>query len=372
MPQPQSNISGKIIVILVSFTIVLSLLMYNARDNETLSEIVNSPLRIPSISPTQQPKQSLPQYKQAEKAKILPGAKWVPQTFNNCAPATTSMILQYFGHNVSQEETRKALRTNPTDSNVFTPEIQHYLKQNYNIESKLMYNGNLDILKTLITNGFYIMVEDWLHPNDDVGHNTIIRGYDDDRRVLISDDSFIGVNISYPYEVFDEQQWKSFNREYLVVYRKDQEPLVQAILGEQWDPTVMYQNSVKRNQEDTRKNPRDVYAWFNLGTSYYALSEYHEARAAFEQARSIGWSPRMLWYQYQPVQTYNQLGEYQKALELAAEGLRNNDSYAELHLEAAIAYKGLGQISRAKEEVGKALSFAPNLEAAQKFAQSLK
>jgi hypothetical protein len=34
---------------------------------------------------------------------LLPGATWVPQTFNNCGPATTSMILQYFGHTVSQE-----------------------------------------------------------------------------------------------------------------------------------------------------------------------------------------------------------------------------------------------------------------------------
>ena len=30
---------------------------------------------------------------------LLPGAKWVPQTFNNCGPATTSMVLQYFGFN---------------------------------------------------------------------------------------------------------------------------------------------------------------------------------------------------------------------------------------------------------------------------------
>src|SRR5687767_3807702 len=68
---------------------------------------------------------------------LLPGAKWVPQSFNNCGPATTSMLLQYFGHNVDQNTTKAKLRTNADDKNVFTYEIQNYLKDDYNIDSKL-------------------------------------------------------------------------------------------------------------------------------------------------------------------------------------------------------------------------------------------
>src|SRR3990167_2725190 len=37
---------------------------------------------------------------EAGSSALLPGAKWIPQTFNNCAPARTSMILQYFGSSV--------------------------------------------------------------------------------------------------------------------------------------------------------------------------------------------------------------------------------------------------------------------------------
>ena len=302
---------------------------------------------------------------------FLPSANWVPQSFNNCGPATTSMALQYFGYNVSQVETKKALRTNPSDSNVFTYEIGDYLRKQYNIESRLMFNGNLAILKTLVTNGYYIIIEDWLHPNEDIGHNAIIRGFDDDLGVFIADDPFTGVGVKYKYSDFDEGQWKPFNREYLPIYRKDKEELLRAIIGENWEPKIMYQNSIKLNEADVTKNPKDMYAWFNLGTSYFALGNYPKAKEAFEKSRAIGWPGRMLWYQYQPVQTYNKLGEYAKALETAAVGLRTYEPYPELHLESAIAYKGLGDLSNARKEAERAIVLAPNFEPAKEFLGGL-
>ncbi len=302
---------------------------------------------------------------------LLPGTKWIPQTYNNCGPATTSMVLAYFGHNVSQEETKVALRTNETDSNVFTYEIRDYLKNRFGIESRLMYNGNVDLIKTLISNGFYVVIEDTLHPDEDIGHTTIIRGFDDDQRVLIADDSFLGTAITYPYDEFEEKQWKPFNHEYLPVYTKDKEAVLRSIIGENWEADVMYKNAIDRNEAAILKDPKDVYAWFNLGTSYFGLAEYEKAKTAFERSRSLGWPRRMLWYQIQPVQTYNKLGEYDKALELANLGLQFNDSFAELHLEKAIAYKGLNNLAAAKAETEKALFFAPNLKPARDYLASL-
>ncbi len=340
--------------------------------NRVLIFIENKPYVAPSTSPTSESKFNvLLGYNQPGKRALLPGAKWVPQTFNNCVPATASMVLQYFGFSVGQEQTKADLRTNPTDSNVFTYELSDYLKAKYGIESKLLYNGDVNTVKTLLANGFYVVVEDWLHPNEDIGHITIIRGFDDEKGVFIADDSYIGVNITYKYDTFLNTQWKAFNWEYLPVYKKGQESLLRAIVGENWDETKMYQNAIKRNQKLLENDPNDFYLWFNLGTSYYALGDYQKAKEAFEKSKSYGWPRRMLWYQYQPVQTYNKLGEYQKALDLAALGLASNDSYAELHLENAIAYRGLGNLDKAREEAEKALNFAPNYKAAQDFLDSL-
>ena len=303
---------------------------------------------------------------------ILPGAKWVPQTFNNCGPATTSMILQYFGFDVNQNETKAKLRTNPDDKNVFTYEIADYIRKDYGVESKLFYGGDIYLVKKLVANGFYVVIEDWLHPNEDIGHVTIIRGYDDELGVLIADDSFIGVNITYPYEEFTQTQWKAFNYEYLPVYKAGNEDLLKAIVGSSWDRKTMFQKASQKARDEIAKNDRDMYAWFNLGTSLYELGDYNGAKQAFEKSRSIGWPNRMLWYQIQPIQTYNALKEYQKAIEMADVALwGNNDSFAEAHLEKAIAYKGLGDKAKAREEVDKALFYYPNFKKAQDFLASL-
>ena len=315
---------------------------------------------------------SLVKAKEPGNKAILPGAKWVAQTFNNCGPATTSMVLQYFGLSVGQDQTKAKLRTNPDDKNVFTYEIANYIKSDYNIDSKLLYGGDIYILKKLIANGFYVVVEDWLHPNEDIGHTTIIRGFDDEQGVLIADDSYIGVNITYPYDEFRETQWKAFNYEYLPVYKEGSEDLLKSIVGESWDPEKMYQKTANMARDEISKNENDLYAWFNLGSSLYHLGDYENAKSAFEKSKSIGWPKRMLWYQIEPIQTYNALHEYHKAIEMADIALwGNNDSFAEAHLEKAIAYKGLNDKEKAKQEVEKALYYYPNFKKAQDFLASL-
>jgi tetratricopeptide (TPR) repeat protein len=302
---------------------------------------------------------------------LLPSAKWVPQTFNNCGPAATSMVLQYFGFNVSQVETKEHLRTNPSDTNVFINEISAYLKKDYGIESKVFINGDLQTVKTLVANGVYVVVEDWLHPNEDIGHVLIIRGFDDNERVLIADDSYFGVGIKYPYSTWEETQWKPYGREFMPVYLHENEDLVRSIVGANWSEKIMYQNSVARNQKDVDKNPNDMYAWFNLGTAHFALGEYEKAKVAFEKSENIGWPHRMLWYQIQPIQTYNKLGEYRKALATADLALWFNDSFAEVHYEKAISYKGLGESQNAKNEAQKALDSDPGFTKARDLIKNL-
>ncbi|HKB88688.1 MAG TPA: C39 family peptidase [Patescibacteria group bacterium] len=283
-------------------------------------------------------------FKAPGNAYELPSAKWVPQTFNNCGPAATSMVLQYFGYDVPQTETKAHLRTSPDDKNVFINEISAYIKADYGVDNKVLFNGDLKTIKTLVANGVYVVVEDWLHPNEDIGHVLIIRGFNDAEGVLIADDSYFGVGIKYPYSTWDETQWKPYNREFMPVYRHEKEDLVRAIVGENWDEKTMYKNSVVRNQNDANINPNDMYAWFNLGTSYYALGEYQKAKIAFEKSQAIGWPKRMLWYNIDPVKTYNKLQEYQKAIDTANLGLWYNSDFSELIQEIEVAKKGLSDL----------------------------
>ncbi len=275
----------------------------------------------------------------------LPKTTWIPQTFNNCGPAATAMLLGNFGIKVSQEETKAKLRTGDDDKNIFMYQISDYLKNSYNIESKIFINGDRQTLKTLIANGIYVMAEDWMHPNEDIGHVLIIRGYDDNEGVFIGDDSFIGVGVKYPYEQFDQTQWKPFNREFMPVYTRENEALVKSIIGENWNEKTMYANAVGRNLKEISENENDMYAWFDLGMNYFGLQEFQKAKLAFEKSRSLGWPARMLWYQIEPVITYNKLGEYNKAVELANIGLAGNSTFVELVNEKNFALRALASLS---------------------------
>ena len=147
----------------------------------------------------------------------LPGTEWVPQTYNNCGPAATSMLLSYFGYNVSQAETKEALRPNGDDKNVTLKAISQYLSSGYGLQSHIFYGGSVERAKPLISQGYYLIVEDWLHPDEDIGHVLILRGYDDTKGVFIADDSYFGVGIAYPYDSCVNHQWKAFDFEYMPV-----------------------------------------------------------------------------------------------------------------------------------------------------------
>ncbi|HJY98656.1 MAG TPA: C39 family peptidase, partial [Patescibacteria group bacterium] len=204
---------------------------------------------------------------------FLPSSKWIPQTFNNCGPAAVSMALQHFGYTIPQEETKRKLRTGDDDKNIFMYQIKDYLKKDFGIESKILVNGDIDTIKTLIANGIYVMVEDWLSPGEDIGHVLVITGYDDNEGVLIADDSYFGVNIKYPYQTWEETQWKPYNREFMPVYNREKENLVKAIVGENWSENTMYRNAIAASLKEVNSNPNDMYALFNLGSNYFAIGE---------------------------------------------------------------------------------------------------
>jgi len=188
----------------------------------------------------------------------LPPLKWVGQSFNNCGPATVSMVLQAFDIEISQDEVKEKLRTNPDDKNVFPHEIVDYIKTEHNLEAKLLYNGDIDLLKKLISSGFFVITENWMRPNEDIGHVAIVKGYDDERGVLIVDDSYLGSGILFKYESFDENQWKPFNREYIVVYKTEDESTLKKIIGDNWSYSL--ENSVERNRLAINENRFDMNA----------------------------------------------------------------------------------------------------------------
>src|SRR3989344_6401852 len=80
------------------------------------------------------------------------------QTFNNCGPATLSMILSWYGQDVSQRELGDKMRPyqnsdgDNDDKTIFTYEFVDWA-QEYGFEAIDRVNADIELLKTFTANG---------------------------------------------------------------------------------------------------------------------------------------------------------------------------------------------------------------------------
>ncbi|HRN96463.1 MAG TPA: C39 family peptidase [Candidatus Levybacteria bacterium] len=359
-------------IIALSCLLVLSIigtgLFVVERQNRHLSltELVPSVTQyLPSITPTPNV-----QVKTPPDRYVIPSASYVGQTFNNCGPATLSMVMSYFGTQVSQDELREQMRpfNNPAggvdDKSVFAAEFVEYA-QKYGFESVARPNGDLQMLKKLIANDIPVVLRTWLHPNEDIGHFRIVRGYDDARQVFIQDDSYEGRNLEYAYTTFDEM-WKPFNYGYILVYPKDKADIVAAIVGENMDEKVAYTNAKTRAEANLGNNPNSAYDLFNLSTAYFHLDDMQKSVEYYERAQAAILPARMLWYQIEPLQAYGAVGDHERVFALTDWIIRNNNvAFSEMYILRGKSYQAQGNIDAARAEFEKAVYYNKNLTTAK-------
>src|SRR3990170_3221839 len=166
------------------------------------------------------------------------------QTFNNCGPATLSMILNWYGVKASQSELGDKMRPyqipsgDNDDKTIFTYEFTEWA-QKYGLKAVDRRNGDIETLKRFTANGIPVVVKTWLHLNEDIGHFRIVRGFNEEAQVIIQDDSYEGPNRRISYFDF-LSMWQPFNYDYIIVYTSEQKDLVEAILGEEFDEKIAW------------------------------------------------------------------------------------------------------------------------------------
>jgi len=337
----------------------------------TLRNPTKTPTQTNSPTPTQTPTPfPLP------KTKILENDSHVFQTFNNCGPAALSMALSYYGIIKTQEELGAALRPyqvaggNNDDKSVTLDEMAEKAKE-FGLIPYHRPNGTILLLRQFIALGYPVVTRTLLEENNDIGHYRVIKGYNDITQELTQDDSLQGKNLIYSYETFT-RLWKQFQYEYLVLIPPDKESEIKAILGEDADISKSWAKAVRNAEKELEKNPDDIYAHFNLSVGLHHTGEYKRAKQEFEKVEHL--LPfRMLWYQIEPIQTYFELGEYQKVMDMTEYIFNNqNRAYAELYIIRGNMYKKQGDIENAKKEYQNAVYYNKNLKSAQEALQSVQ
>lgn len=306
----------------------------------------------------------------------LSGIRHEYQQFNNCAPASLSMVLSYWGWTGSQYDTRAYLRPSfeSDDKNVNPFEIVDYVEKSTGYDALWRVGGDLTLLKRLLAAGFPVLIEKGLDPHDDawLGHYQIVSGYDDTRSRFLVYDSYEGPPEAYgvPYEVI-AQFWRHFNFAYVVVFPPERAVDVHSILGPHSDPqqNFRYAAELASAEAASLSGREQFFAWFNLGSNLVSLQDYATAAQAYDTAFSLyaalpleerPW--RLLWYQDGPYAAYYHTGRYEDVINLAHTTLINVDKpvLEETYYWRGMAKAALGDTQGAIEDLQRSAALNPN------------
>lgn len=295
---------------------------------------------------------------------MLHGIKQDYQRWNNCGPTTLEMDLSFYGRADTQAEIAAYTKPNPDDRNVRPDELAAYATR-AGLHAVVGINGTVDLLKLFMSNGVPVMVETALvkEPQGWMGHYRLLNGYDATQFNTM--DSYDGPNLKITFADLDDE-WRAFNRLYLVVYSDALEARVRAIAPDAFDPPKMYADAVTRARAETEANPQDAFAQFNLGSSLVGQKRYPEGAAAFDRARLLGLPWRMMWYQFGPYEAYLHTGRNDEVLALADSLLKVTDDLEESHYYKGLALRALGRNDEARSEFETALRFNSNYRDAQR------
>lgn len=291
----------------------------------------------------------------------IPQKLHVFQSFNNCGPATLSMALSYENINIDQSELGQILRPyqipggDNDDKSVTLNEVGYHAKT-YGLTPYLRPNGDIDKIKQFIAHDIPVVARTWLKTDEDIGHYRIIRGYDENTREIIQDDSLQGNNLRYSYEEFN-QLWKPFNYEYLVLVSEEKIQIAETILGEDLDETSAWKNAQFKIENELKTDPQNTDLLFALSRIHYYLGNYEESVRYFNQVENLI-SSRTLWYQLEPLLSIYETGDYTRVFQISDKILSNqNRAYSELYKLRGDAYQNQGQTDLAKLEYEKAVLY---------------
>jgi len=149
------------------------------------------------------------------------------------------------------------------------------------------------------------------------------------------------------------------------VYLPQQDETIKAIIGENWDADANRQHALDVALAETRSDPKNAYAWFNLGANLSYFERYIEATDAFDRAREIGLPQRMLRYQFSPFIAYFHTGQIDDLTTLSEYALKVTPNSEEALLWHGWAMYRQGNIDQAVQDFEQALVENPSYQDAQ-------
>lgn len=300
----------------------------------------------------------------------LDGFRYEQQGWNNCGPTTMTMALSHFGWSENQYTAAAWMKPHSEDKNVSPWQMVRFVNENSGVKALYRYGGNTTLLKRLIAARFPVVIEESIQPAEEgwMGHYTLLIGYDDSQQHFLLYDSYLGSGQGqgkpHPYSIFDEN-WRHFNRVFMVIYEPSREMELREVLGDYVDPEFGYRVALETSRAEAAKNSADKWAWFNMGTSLVGLGDFDNAAIAFDQALDLGLPFRMLWYQFGPYEAYFKTGRFNDVMAYTNATLGTTKYVEETYYWQGMVLAAQGERSQALSKFDEALRYNKNFYPAQ-------
>ena len=316
---------------------------------------------VKTIEPTATPTSLPPSF-------FLTSPLYEKQDQNNCGPATLAIYLHYYGWTGDQYAISSLVKPLIKDKNVNVDELVYFVRTHVGwLGADYRVGGTISLLKEFIAAGFPIMIEEsslldskaW--PDDDlwVGHYLLLTGYNDGNQTFNVQDSWKGANLQVSYATLDKH-WQSYNRVYIAIYPTGQADQIKSIIGDDWDEKINRQHALDVAQLESKADPQNGFAWFNLGTNLVSFGRYGEAAQAYDLARKAGLPQRMLRYQFGPFMAYFYTKQIDNLITITDYALKITPDSEEDLLWRGWAYYLKNNLQDAILEFKKALEANPN------------
>ncbi len=216
----------------------------------------------------------------------------IAQTWNNCGPASVAEVLSYWGVQRTQGEVQAVLRADGNARGMTPYGVPGYAR-GLGLSALLGVGGTTTLVKALISNGFPVIVSQWVSPTNHVGHYRPITAYDDRQGVFVSSDPYLGADHQITYSDF-AGIWATRNQRFIVLYPPSRQALLTAVLASAgWNKTRAYAHdlAVQRARRDgsglSGRMSALSMAWDEVALGHYAAARQDMARAKQQSASPV-------------------------------------------------------------------------------------
>jgi len=201
----------------------------------------------------------------------------IPQTWNNCGPASIAEVLAYWGINRTQDQVRVVLRVNGIGRGMSPYGVPGYAR-NVGVRALVGVGGSEKLIKDLISNGFPVIVSQLVSLADPIGHYRPIEAYDDRQGIFTSSDPYLGPGHEITYADF-KTMWTHSGNGFIVLYPAARQARLGAVLAAaKWNKTAAYTHDLAQLKAGRRHS-------VGVGMPAGLAKGYHYLGMAWDEAQ---------------------------------------------------------------------------------------